>query len=220
MYGDESPLYNMRVMLKEKGEGGMEHQYTSIRSVEQLRQCSQTGARLKYIFFRGHRQKRTGKVTKSCLSNWFPAPFTEGGINYPTTEHYMMAQKALLFKDTDISVKIIQAKTPGEAKKLGRLVQGFDEDTWIQHRFESVVRGNLAKFSQHEAVKSFLLSTHERILVEASPTDRIWGIGMAADDPQIEHPDTWKGLNLLGFALMEVRSRLRHPESGKGMNGG
>lgn len=190
----------------------MEHQHTSIRSVEQLRQLSQTGARLKYMFFWGHRQKRAGEVTKSCLSNWFPAPFTEGGIMYRTTEHYMMAQKALLFKDADTSTKIIQANTPGEAKQLGRLVQGFNEDTWVHHRFEIVVRGNLAKFSQHAALKSFLLSTHARILVEASPTDQIWGIGMAADDPQVEHPDAWKGLNLLGFALMEVRSRLRHPE--------
>ncbi len=180
-----------------------------IQSVEELIHFTQTGERVKYIFFWGHRPQLSGHISKSCLSNWYPALFTVKGIDYPTTEHYMMAQKALLFEDTATYTRILKAKTPGEAKKLGRSVQGFDEGTWTQHRVEIVVQGNEAKFSQHDALNTYLLSTQERILVEASPTDRIWGIGMAADDPNIENPNAWKGLNLLGFALMEVRTRLQ-----------
>jgi ribA/ribD-fused uncharacterized protein len=187
----------------------MEGTKDQIRSVKELIQFTQTGKRVKYVFFWGHRQQQSGHISKSCLSNWYPAPFTVKGILYPTTEHYMMAQKALLFEDTATYTRILKAKTPGEAKKLGRSVQGFDEDTWTQHRVEIVVQGNEAKFSQHDALKTYLLSTQERILVEASPRDRIWGIGMAADDPHIENPNAWNGLNLLGFALMEVRSRLQ-----------
>lgn len=85
----------------------------------------------------------------------------------------------------------------------------FDDQIWLQHRWDIVVRGNAAKFGQHEALKAFLLQTGDRILVEASPFDHIWGIGMAASHPDAEKPENWKGLNLLGFALMEVRSRLQ-----------
>ena len=92
---------------------------------------------------------------------------------------------------------------------MGRDVKGFDDETWSRHRFEIVVRGNEAKFGQNEDLKAFLLSTGEDILVEASPVDRIWGIGLAEDDPCATNPAQWQGLNLLGFALMTVRSMLR-----------
>lgn len=183
-----------------------------ITSVAQLLQWIAAGHRPKYIFFWGHRQDQSGNITKSCLSNWYPASFTLEGITYPTTEHYMMAQKALLFNDAKNHARILKANTPGEAKKLGRSVRGFDENVWRRHRFEIMVRGNEAKFSQNEALKNYLLSTHTRILVEASPTDRIWGIGMAASNPNIENPNAWKGLNLLGFALVEARRRLFEKE--------
>ena len=88
-------------------------------------------------------------------------------------------------------------------------VQGFDEAKWQAARYDIVVRGNLAKFSQNEALRSFLLNTGERVLVEASPVDPIWGIGLAANDPLAEQPAQWRGLNLLGFALMDVRRSLR-----------
>ena len=95
------------------------------------------------------------------------------------------------------------------AKKLGRQVRNFDHARWEAARFDIVVRGNTAKFVQNEPLQSFLFGTGRRVLVEASPVDRIWGIGLAADDPRAMHPEQWRGLNLLGFALMAVRDVLQ-----------
>lgn len=120
----------------------------------------------------------------------------------------MMAQKALLFNDKTIFEQIIQSKHPKQAKELGRKVANFDEKVWNEHRFEIVVNGNLAKFSQDERLKAFLLSTGNRVLVEASPVDKIWGVGLEKDDEKIANPLNWNGLNLLGFALMVVREKL------------
>jgi ribA/ribD-fused uncharacterized protein len=94
-------------------------------------------------------------------------------------------------------------------KALGRGVRGFEELIWRQHRVSIVVEGNYAKFSQSEPLRDFLIGTKHRVLVEASPVDKIWGIGLAGDDPRAENPLEWRGLNLLGFALMDVRERLR-----------
>ena len=149
-------------------------------------------------------------MTKACFSQWWAGhPFEVDGIRYATAEHYMMAEKARLFHDETKLSKIIDARSPAIAKKLGRQVASFDDLIWRQHRYDIVVRGNRAKFSQHAELKIFLLQTGDRLLVEASPFDRIWGIGMAATDPNAEKPQFWKGLNLLGFALMEVREELR-----------
>ena len=166
------------------------------------------GFRPKYLFFWGHQPRKDGQIGKECLSQWWPALFELDGIVYPTAEHYMMAQKARLFGDQATYEKILAAPHPGAAKKLGREVQGFDEAIWSQHRFELVIRGNLAKFGQNAELKQFLLATQARVLVEASPVDRIWGIGLAEDDPAVNEPEKWRGLNLLGFALMQVRAGL------------
>ena len=120
----------------------------------------------------------------------------------------MMYRKALLFEDQSAAEKLLKATNPGAAKAIGREVKGFDQPVWEQHRFEIVVAGNLAKFGSDTALRAFLLGTVNRILVEASPVDRIWGIGMAEDDPDCTNPNLWRGDNLLGFALMEVRNRL------------
>ena len=120
----------------------------------------------------------------------------------------MMAGKARLFGDMAIHAEILKAPHPKQAKELGRKVKGFDEETWVARRFDLVVAGNEAKFAQHPELKAFLLGTGQRVLVEASPVDRIWGIGMKGDDENAEKPQKWRGLNLLGFALMEVRERL------------
>ena len=120
----------------------------------------------------------------------------------------MMAEKARLFGDFAAEAKIVSANHPGEAKNLGRSVKAFDEEVWIKNRFEIVVRGNMAKFEQNPDLKTFLLNTSQRILVEASPRDHIWGIGFAEDHPDAQNPSRWLGLNLLGFALMEARDRL------------
>ena len=131
------------------------------------------------------------------------------GVSYPSAEHYMMAAKARLCGDAEAAGKILAVTHPGAAKALGRQVRGFDEQCWAEHRFDVVVAGNMAKFGQHQQLQDFLAGTGSRVLVEASPRDRVWGIGLAASDQRAASPEHWPGLNLLGFALMEVRHQLR-----------
>ena len=178
-----------------------------IRSKEELMEYVNHGNKVKYIFFWGHQKPKNG-VSKTCLSQWYEASFKDDDIEYMTAEHYMMAEKAKLFNDGDTYKKIINTSNPGKAKALGREVKNFNEQTWITHRFAIVVRGNTLKFTQNNELGEFLLGTGNRILVEASPVDKIWGIGLAADNQKAENPNHWKGLNLLGFALMEVRENL------------
>jgi ribA/ribD-fused uncharacterized protein len=176
----------------------------------ELVEAMQKGWRPKWAFFWGHTPSKDGSATKAAFSQWWAGhPFEVDGIRYATAEHYMMAEKARLFHDEATLSKIIGARSPAIAKKLGRQVANFDDQIWRQHRYDIVVRGNRAKFSKHVELKTFLLQTGDRLLVEASPFDRIWGIGMAATDPNAEKPQFWKGLNLLGFALMEVREEFQ-----------
>ena len=163
------------------------------------------GQSVKYLFFWGHTPRQPDRLGKECLSQWYPASFELNGNIYLTAEHYMMAEKARLFDDKSLLANILAARNPAEAKQLGRSIREFDEHAWNQHRFDIVVAGNHAKFSQNAALGKFLRNTKERVLVEASPKDRIWGIGLAANDPNASNPNLWKGLNLLGFALMEAR---------------
>ena len=164
--------------------------------------------KLKYLFFWGHHKNKSGQITASCLSQWWVSPFVVDNVVYPTAEHWMMAQKALLFDDMESHQRIIAACTPAEAKKLGRQVVNFKEEVWAKNRYDLVVAGNLEKFGQHPQLGRFLSDTGNKILVEASPYDRVWGIGMAADDAKAGNPKLWNGLNLLGFALMEVRDQI------------
>lgn len=117
----------------------------------------------------------------------------------------MMAEKAVLFGDQETRAQILQAPTPNAAKALGRKISGFNEQDWLQHRYEIVVRANKAKFSQNPELNNFLKDTGSCIIVEASPVDNIWGIGLAQDHADANNPNLWQGLNLLGFALMQVR---------------
>ncbi|WP_223833568.1 NADAR family protein [Pedobacter riviphilus] len=139
------------------------------------------------------------------MSQWWPSPFVENDIIYQTAEHYMMAKKALLFNDHQVFEKILTKKSPKDVKDLGRQIRNFDAAKWNAHKYEIVKQGNLLKFSQNEDLKSFLLQTKNKVLAEASPVDAIWGIGLAEDHIDAINPKNWKGLNLLGFALMEVR---------------
>lgn len=180
---------------------------TPINNIDQLQQAIQQGLQAKYIFFWGH-QCQNNQIDKACFSQWFPASFTIDDVTYPTAEHYMMAEKARLFNDIETLSKILNAKTPAQAKALGREVKGYDDQLWIQNRFDIVVTANLAKFEQNTDLKTFLMNTSNRVLVEASPVDKIWGIGMAHDHPYVNQPEHWQGLNLLGFALMKVRDYL------------
>jgi ribA/ribD-fused uncharacterized protein len=180
----------------------------SPRSLDQLNAALRDGATFDYLCFWGHRAT-PGKVGKTCFSQWYPAPFTIEGQRYATAEHWMMAGKARLFGDEAMHAQIVASDDPGKAKALGRKITGFDEALWLAHRYEIVVAGNQAKFEQNPALREFLLATGEYVLVEASPVDPIWGIGLAADDADATRPAQWRGLNLLGFALMEVRARLQ-----------
>lgn len=165
--------------------------------------------KIKFLFFWGHRAAADGSVTQSCFSQWWPAAFKVNDLTYRTAEHWMMAGKAQLFGDHDILEKVLLASSPDQAKKLGRQVKKFDPATWDAHKFDLVVTGNYHKFSQHPALKTFLINTQDRVLVEASPMDRIWGIGMAAGNEHVENPLQWRGHNLLGYALMTVRDQLK-----------
>lgn len=173
--------------------------------LEALRSRFNAGEQLTFLFFWGHRPSKHG-VTASCFSQWYDAPFVVDGQRYPTAEHFMMAEKASLFGDQATREKILLAPDPGKAKALGRQVRGFDDARWRQHRFSIVVRANQEKFSQNLELWRFLQRTGDQVLVEASPVDRIWGIGLAQDDQKAKDPNQWQGLNLLGFALMQVRS--------------
>ena len=134
--------------------------------------------------------------------------FEVESVSYPSAEHWMMASKARLFGDEKMLLHILEAKSPAEAKALGHKVKNFEPQRWNKHKFKLVKEGNIHKFSQHQDMKTFLLATKNRILVEASPYDKIWGIGLSQNTPNIENPHTWKGQNLLGYALMEVRDLL------------
>ncbi|MCI4664440.1 MAG: NADAR family protein [Neomegalonema sp.] len=167
------------------------------------------GARPKFVLFWGHTpQSPTSPLGAACLSQWFPAAFTVDEIAYPTAEHYMMAEKARLFGDEAARQRVWAATSPGAAKAVGREVRDFVQATWEAERFEIVRRGSRAKFAQNPEMGAFLLATRDRVLVEASPRDRIWGAGVSKNSPIAEQPDQWPGLNLLGFALMAARADL------------
>jgi ribA/ribD-fused uncharacterized protein len=179
-----------------------------IRTIDDLLALVRAGGPVEYLLFWGHRPHPSGALGPSCLSQWWPAEFTLDGVRYPTVEHWMMAEKARLFGDERSAAAVVAAPTPKMAKAVGRGVAGFDNERWEPARFDIVVRGNVAKFGQDPALRDYLLGTGEAVLVEASPVDDVWGIGLAADDPHARTPAMWRGRNLLGFALMEARQIL------------
>lgn len=177
-------------------------------SKDWLQQQINQGINPDYFFFWGHTPQYPGSIDKSCLSQWFPLPFTVENVTYATAEHWMMAGKAKLFKDADALSKILATEKPGSAKALGRKVKDFVDDVWSANSYNIVVEGNYHKFTQHESLKSFLLTTGNKIIVEASPRDFIWGIGLSQHAKEAMDPFMWRGTNKLGFALMEVRDKI------------
>ncbi|MGW3726650.1 NADAR family protein [Streptomyces sp. NPDC000851] len=194
----------------------MERITGKINSVDALVREVRAGAHIKYLHFWGHRPRSDGRVGPSCLSQWWPSPFTVDEVEYATAEHWMMAAKARLFEDAEAERRVLAAAHPAQAKKAGRLVRGFDESIWERERFGIVVEGSVHKFGAHADLREYLFDTGARVLVEASPVDRVWGIGLAADDEAASDPERWRGPNLLGFALMEARERLRSAEPNAG----
>lgn len=176
--------------------------YTNEKTIERF----ESGENLKFLFFWGH--QKTEQITKSCFSQWYESQFVINGIEYQSAEQFMMAEKALLFNDKNIYEQIIKSSKPDKIKELGRQVKNFNQRIWEENRFEIVLRGNFHKFSQNQILSEFLKNTNDRILVEASPVDSIWGVGLAQNDENIEIPYFWNGLNLLGYALMETRDIL------------
>lgn len=177
-------------------------------TMDLLLEAEAAGERLKFLPFWGDTGPADGRLGAHVLSQWYPHAFEHDGVRYPTAEHFMMAAKARLFGDDERLASILAAPSPGEAKKLGREVEGFDHDTWERACVGIVRDGSVAKFASSPELREFFVATGHRVLVEASPVDRIWGVGMAHDDPDLEHPSRWRGRNLLGFALMEARALL------------
>lgn len=159
-----------------------------------------------FVHFWGHNRKRLGD--KAVFSQWYEAPFHCDGNTFPTAEHWMMHQKALLFEDHKMAAKMLTTPYPGDVKNMGRKVANFDEELWDQEKITIVRLGNLLKFSQNAELEGILLDTGDAILAEASPYDAIWGIGTKDSHPNANDPSKWKGENLLGFVLMDVRTIL------------
>ena len=177
-----------------------------IYNIETLKTEIEKGSQFEYLFFWKPIPRTDGLIGKEYLCQWWATPFEIEGVVYPSTEHFMMGEKARLFGDMETRRIILSTTSPEKAKKLGRNVR-FDETIWALNRSEIVFKGNMAKFQQNASLRKYLLTTGEQILVEASPFDLIWGIGLSENDPRATKPEQWKGLNLLGFALMSVRSQ-------------
>ena len=142
-------------------------------------------------------------------SQWHKAPMVIDKIEYDSCEQYMMHQKALLFGDLEIAEQIMLEKNPREQKRYGRMIRNFDKATWDKNCLAIVYEGNLAKFSQNEDLKLEMLATGDRVFVEASPLDNIWGIGLDENAENVDDPSFWLGLNLLGQALTLVKIKLQ-----------
>lgn len=176
----------------------------------QLIEESKTGKTIDYLFFWGHHPSKDGLPSPSVFSQWWISKFNSNvAFEYCCMEQYMMRLKAELFNDEEIADKILNTTDPKAIKALGRQVHNFDEKIWNRYKYSIVLNGNFDKFMQNKPLRDFLLSTQDQVIVEASPYDRVWGIGLKATDAKATQPQYWAGQNLLGFALMEVRSEIR-----------
>jgi len=182
---------------------------TTPLDVPSLISAIQAGEVFTYRFFWGHRPRKDGKLSDACFSQWWSSSFEIAGHTYTTAEQWMMSSKARLFGDHEVAEKMMATADPGKTKALGRNVRGFVQETWDDACFDIVTEGNVAKFGQNGRLKKYLLATGDEVLVEASPMDVVWGIGLGRDAPGASRPQEWRGLNLLGFALMRTRAVLR-----------
>jgi ribA/ribD-fused uncharacterized protein len=153
----------------------------------------------KYVFF-----------WDGIYSQWYSAPMVIDDRTFNCCEQWMMYNKATFFEDYVTAEQVMKTKSPREQKELGRMVKNFDSNRWNKVCSGIVYKGNLAKFTQNEDLKKELLNTGNRILVEASPYDQIWGIGMGVEEEGIDNAINWKGQNLLGWALQLVKQELQN----------
>ena len=145
---------------------------------------------------------------RSPFTNWYPSKFVWKGIQFTRGEQYMMYRKAILFGDKETAAAILATDNPADQKDLGRAVKNYDDATWAAVRYDVMVEGLFEKFNQNSKLKRALLDTGDSIIAEASPYDLIWGIGFTEDQPEAQDQTKWRGQNLLGKVLMEVRWRL------------
>lgn len=141
------------------------------------------------------------------LSQWYPSEFVVGDVSYNCAEQYMMAEKARCFNDKDSLENIMGTTSPRVQKSIGRKIKNFDEKQWSEICDEVVKQGSIAKFNQNKYLGQKLKDTGRLLLVEASPYDRIWGIGMTAEKAARTDPSKWNGKNKLGKILTEVRDK-------------
>jgi ribA/ribD-fused uncharacterized protein len=142
------------------------------------------------------------------FSQWAHSPFVVDGTEYNCAEQYMMAQKARLFGDEERLKLIMATDNPAEQKALGKKVERFRKSVWEAVARDVVMRGSLAKFTQHHYFFEALMETRGTTIVEASPTDVIWGIGLDEYDPDCRDRSKWRGSNWLGQVLTDLRERL------------
>jgi len=146
--------------------------------------------------------------SSSPFSNWYKCRFKVKKNQFSSTEQYMMYEKAMLFDDKEIAQKILKTSDPQKQKALGRAVKKFNVKTWEKRCKQIVYDGCKAKFTQNEEILRELLNTEGTTLVEASPWDTIWGIGLPEDDPKAQNRNTWQGTNWLGEVLTRLREDL------------
>ena len=177
-----------------------EMQYSKEKIINQ----KNSSGELEFAFF-----WQNGSDLFDCFSQWRTSNFQVSTSRYSCCEQYMMAEKARVFGDEQVRKQIMEVIDPMEMKVLGRHVKKFHDKTWDKVKYSVVLNANYYKFTQNKEMKDILLSTGDKVIVEASPTDMIWGIGFVEDKPEAKKPELWRGLNLLGFALMEVRDEIR-----------
>lgn len=161
------------------------------------------------IAFWGHRQSKSGCISKSCFSQWWMSEFYYSSSKFICSEQFMMAMKARIFNDHDNYQLIMQSSDPNEMKSIGRKVANYNQAIWDEMKYDIVFRANYEKFIQNENIKEYLLSTEDKVIIEASPVDKVWGVGLAESDERILKPELWLGENILGFAIMHVRNEIR-----------
>lgn len=146
---------------------------------------------------------------KGFLSNWYISKFEVAGRVFSSMEQFMMYQKAICFGDEVVAELILKSDDVAYIKELGRTVSGYNENVWNGMRQLIVYEGLVAKFSQNEALKERLLQTGDALLAECAVHDRIWGIGLSMKDEKRFDISQWRGENLLGYALMMVRNKIK-----------
>lgn len=142
------------------------------------------------------------------LSNWYLCKFTEGDITYSSVEQYMMYQKAVTFKDYSTADAILKTSDVARIKQYGRQVANYDDSVWSAARYNVVRQAVYLKFLQNPQLSNMLKSTADAILCECAVHDKVWGIGLSMTDPNRLNVGKWRGTNLLGKALMEVRGMI------------